>query len=419
MRVAHILRKYNPDEWGGTETALLRLLDGLRPRGITSIIYAPRTTRAAEKDPLARAGYSVKHFSACVPVWGIPDEHRRQMIAVGGNLMSFDLIKSLAFEPGLSLVHTHALGRLGGIAHSIARRRGLPCVVSIHGGVLDLPAALKQSMDQNAARGVEWGKIFGLLFKSRQLLAEADAIITVNPREAALLREKYPQQRVQIQPHGVPTAEYERESRAEALAAFPQLRNKRILLSVGRIDSVKNQGFLVEHAPALLMKHPETVLVFAGACTDEAYGTALRQRIRELGLEDRILLTGGLPPGDARLLGLFQSAAAVLLPSLSETFGLVLLEAWAAGTTVISSRTSGASALIQHRKNGWLFDLENPQSFHEALDEALLDDELRQSTAEAGKKMARMQFDTQVLADSVRNLYQELIEERHAIRRAA
>jgi starch synthase len=419
MRVVHILRKYNPEEWGGTETALLRLLDGLRPRGITSIIYAPRTGKTPEKDPLARAGYAVKQFSACVPVWGIPEEHRRQMVAVGGNLMSFDLIKSLALEPGLSLVHTHALGRLGGIAHSIARRRGLPCVVSIHGGVLDLPAALKLSMDQNAARGVEWGKIFGLLFKSRQLLADADAIITVNPREAALLREKYPNQRVQVQPHGVPTTDYERESRPAALAAFPQLKGKKVLLSVGRIDSVKNQSYLVERAPALFIKHPEAIFVLAGACTDEAYGKALRRRIQELGLEDRILLTGGLPPGDPRLLGLFQLSAAVLLPSLSETFGLVLLEAWAAGTTVISSRTSGASALLDHRRNGWLFDLENPRSFHEAVDEALLDAVLRQSTVEAGRKLACTQYDTQVLSEGVKNLYQELIEERHALRRAA
>jgi glycosyltransferase involved in cell wall biosynthesis len=419
MRVAHILRKYNPDEWGGTETALLRLLDGLRPRGVTSMVYAPRTGKTPEKDPLARAGYAVKHFNACVPVWGIPEEHRRQMIAVGGNLMSFDLIKTLALEPGLSLVHTHALGRLGGIAHSIARRRGLPCVVSIHGGVLDLPPALKQSMDQNAARGLEWGKIFGLLFKSRQLLAEADAVITVNPREAALLREKYPHQRIQIQPHGVPTADYERESRAEALAAYPQLRNKQVLLSVGRIDSVKNQGYLVERAPALFMKHPEAMIVLAGACTDEAYGAALNKRVQQLGLESRIILTGGLPPGDPRLLGLFQMASAVLLPSLSETFGLVLLEAWAAGTTVISSRTSGASALIEHRKNGWLFDLENPHGFHEAVDEALLDADLRHSTIQAGKHLARTQYDTHVLAGGIKNLYQELIEERHALRRAA
>lgn len=419
MRVLHILRKYDPDEWGGTETALLRLLDGLRPRGVTPIIYAPRNGKTPQKDPLARAGYQVKHFNACVPVWGISEEQRRQMIAVGGNLMSFDLIKSLALEPSPALIHTHAIGRIGGIAHSIARRRNLPCVVSIHGGVLDLPPALKQSMEQNTSRGVEWGKIFGLLFQSRKLLAEADAIITVNPREAALLQQKYPHQRIQVQAHGVPTAQYERDCREAAFTAYPQLRGRQVLVSIGRIDPVKNQGFLVEQAPALFAKHPDTMLLFAGACTDEVYGAALNRRIRELGLQDRILLTGGIPPSDPRLLGLFQLASAVLLPSISETFGLVLLEAWAAGTTVISSRTSGASALVEHRQNGWLFDLEKPEGFHDAVREVLQNPALRQSTVAAGNELARTQYDTEVLAGRVKDLYEALIEEKHALRRAA
>ena len=85
--------------------------------------------------------------------------------------MSFDLIKSLVFEPGVSLIHTHTLGRLGGIAFSIARHRNLPCVLSIHGGVLDLPPSVKESLNQSQSQGVEWGKVFGLLFQSRKLLA--------------------------------------------------------------------------------------------------------------------------------------------------------------------------------------------------------------------------------------------------------
>ena len=42
MRVVHVLRKYNPAEWGGTETALQRLFSGFRPNGIIPIVYCPR-----------------------------------------------------------------------------------------------------------------------------------------------------------------------------------------------------------------------------------------------------------------------------------------------------------------------------------------------------------------------------------------
>src|SRR5262245_1259817 len=100
MRVAHILRKYDPAEWGGTETAIERLFDELQP-AVTPIIYCPRlekdgTSRngAANsrpdnfRDPLAERGYRIQRFRACVPVWGISKRQRRQMVSVGGNLLS-------------------------------------------------------------------------------------------------------------------------------------------------------------------------------------------------------------------------------------------------------------------------------------------------------------------------------------------
>src|SRR5476651_394409 len=109
MRVAHILRKYDPAEWGGTETAIERLVTGFAGRAVESIVYAPRLPKAiAAVDPLAVAGCTVRRFRAFVPVWGISAERKRQMVAVGGNLMSFDLIRSLWREPGLDVIHSHA-----------------------------------------------------------------------------------------------------------------------------------------------------------------------------------------------------------------------------------------------------------------------------------------------------------------------
>jgi len=419
MRVVHILRKYNPAEWGGTETAVQRLFDGLRPRGVTPIIYCPRIKQNGVRDPLAEAGCTIKRFRACVPVLGISRAEKQQMISVGGNLLSFDLIRSLLKEPDISLIHTHALGRLGGIGLTMAHRKKIPLVVTIHGGVLDLPVQVKQDFDKAGSRGLEWGKVFGALLHSRRLLPEADAILTCNHREAALLQRKFPHQRIQVQPHGVPMHVFEEDCREQARAAFPQIRHKHVLLAIGRIDPVKNQGWLIERAPAILFKHPDALLVLAGACTDESYGKLLQRRIDELGLENQVLLTGGLPPGDPRLIGLMQDARAVILPSISETFGLVLLEAWAAGVPVLSSRTSGASALIRHGENGWLFDLADPQPFHEALDRMLLYPALAKQLAEAGRKLVAENYDIHVLANRVKTLYEQLLEEKHALRHSS
>src|SRR5260221_817423 len=91
MQVVHLLRKYNPAEWGGTETALLRLFDGLRQHGVTPVVFCPRAKNGFAADPLAESGCAVKRFRACVPIWGISPEQKKKLTAVGGNLMSFDL----------------------------------------------------------------------------------------------------------------------------------------------------------------------------------------------------------------------------------------------------------------------------------------------------------------------------------------
>jgi glycosyltransferase involved in cell wall biosynthesis len=212
---------------------------------------------------------------------------------------------------------------------------------------------------------------------------------------------------------------YQTDHRAKARAAFPQIRGRQVLLCVGRIDPVKNQRWLVENLPGLLQRHPDVLLAFAGASTDPAYGGSLRSRIFKLDLADRVLLTGGLPPGDPRLIGLFQEARAVLLPSVSETFGLAILEAWAAGTAVIASRTSGASTLVRHGHNGWLFDLCDARAFHEAADAALLRPELAARFAAEGMRLIRADYDCATLAGRMRDLYAQLIEERHALRHPA
>ena len=329
---------------------------------------------------------------------------------------SFGLLPALWRERDVALIHTHTLGRLGGIASAVARGRSLPLVVSIHGGLLDLPPALKTTLNAPAHGGFDWGKIFGLLLQSRRLIHHADAVFTCNPREAELLRNDYPGKRIEIQPHGVPLGPYQQNHRAAALEAFPQIRDRDVLLCVGRIDPVKNQAWLINQAPEILRNHPDALLVLVGACTNEAYGQSLERQARELGISHRVLITGGLPSGDPRLIGLFQAARALLLPSVSETFGVVLLEAWAAGTTVISSRTSGASALVRDGENGWLFDLSDPGAFHRAVGQTLLDSGLRARLAESGRQLVNREYDVTSVGRRVKQIYQELIEEKHALR---
>src|SRR5579872_2953066 len=130
MRVAHLLRKYNPAEWGGTETAIQRLCEGLGQQGVHSTVYCPEIEHTSDvEDPLRSAGCQIERFKAFVPILGISENEKRQLVSVGGNLMSFGLIASLWSQKEISIIHAHALGRIGAIGLRVARHRGLPLVV--------------------------------------------------------------------------------------------------------------------------------------------------------------------------------------------------------------------------------------------------------------------------------------------------
>ena len=312
----------------------------------------------------------------------------------------------------LSLIHTHTLGRLAGIALQVARAKNIPFVVTIHGGALNLPEDVLEEILKPLKGGLEWGKALGAIVGSRQVLARADAVLTCNAAETALLREKYRSQRIVTQPHGVETHLYEVNHIAEAEAAYPALCGKRVLLVLGRIDPIKNQRWLLDQMPEAFRIHSKAVLVFAGSFIDKPYAEALRQRIDTLGLQNRVFLTGGFPPDDPCLIGLLQKAEVLIVPSRSETFGLVILEAWAAGTPVLASRTSGACELVEEGKTGLLFGINDEAGFLKALGEILFNPSLQSALTHAGRRHVLTHYDQATVVQSIKSLYEKLIEER-------
>lgn len=413
MKVAHVLRKCDPDEWGGTESHLLHLVSGLRRHDVESVLFSPRLHRASNRpDPFEASGIPHRRFRAMLPVLGLDPGRRARAISVGGNLLSFDAPFLLWREPGVDLIHTHALNRLGGVARTVARLRRIPYVVSIHGGVATLPDDVVREMAETVRGGLDWGRPYGWLFGSRRVIREADAVITFHPEEARLLADRHAGLRVETIPHGIPITQYERDQREIALQAFPGLRGQRVLLCVGRVDPVKNQGFLVERMPDLLVGHPDLVLVLAGPVTSPEYEADLRGRIESLGLARHVLWTGEFPPHDPRLVGLYQIAHILALPSRSEVFGLTLLEAWASGTPVVASRTHGARALITPGVDGFLYEVDDARGFCEAAHWILSDSNLRARLSEAGRTRVRRDFDVAVQVARVHALYVDLLEER-------
>ena len=411
MQASHILRKYEPAQWGGTETAVQRLIQGLQQHGISSTVHAPHCVNPGDTDPLRDAGAKIQRYRAFVPVVGISAEQREALLSWGGNLFTFELFWQLRAS-GAEVMHSHALNRIAGISLMAARSRGVPHVITLHGGALDIPAEVNAKLTEPLKGGLEWGKALGAFVRSRHVLQNTDAIFTCNPREAALLQEKYPRQRIIVQPHSVPAAHYAVDNRAAALKAYPQIADRDLIVKVARLDPAKNLPWLVRQLPAIKRRHPRAMLALIGAGTTQSVVEELHREIARLGLSHDVLLTGGLDSGSAELIGLIQSARLFVLSSTAEPFGIVILEAWAAGTPVLSSRTSGAASLIEHGQTGLLYDLDQSADFHSGIDSLMINNKLHRHISAEAREHVRAEFDVPSIAGRVARVYEELVEDK-------
>ena len=205
MNITHVPRRFVSDKWGGTETYVLETAKGLQRRGHKSEIFTSAALSKEGDDEIQ--GVSVHRFSHFYPYLGLSSDARQQLDLRGGNLFSTSLLtRLLAMDPP-DLFHLHTGKRLGGIIRTVAKYHNRPYVVTLHGGICDVPEEQKRWTAPTEG-SLEWGRILGALAGSRSVLDDADAILCVNRSEKKLLQEKFSEKRVEWIPNSVSVAHY-------------------------------------------------------------------------------------------------------------------------------------------------------------------------------------------------------------------
>ena len=404
--IIHVPRRFVAEEWGGTETVILEISRqqqraGWKPEILTSLALARHREEAIGGVPVLRYPY-------CYPFFGLSAEDRAAMDKKGGNLLSLSLFKALVTEPNVRLYHAHALKRLGGEVRTAARLRRKPFVVSLHGGVFDVPAAELGSMLKPIENKTEWGKPFGALFGSRKVLEDADQVICVGQSELDKARRELSHGRIAYLPNGVDCARF---ARADGNAFRDRLRIPRdafLVLTLSRIDSQKNQLLLLEAFARLRQSLPTAHLVLIGPETQPSYAAKLREFIatNQLGAHARLL--PGLRNDDPQLLEAYHASDVFVLPSMHEPFGIVVLEAWSSARPVIASRVGGLQGLIREDENGWFIEPGSEGAAEDLatkLQKLARDPALRRRLGEAGLNEARTRYDWDRIGLQLEELY--------------
>ncbi len=244
------------------------------------------------------------------------------------------------------LVHVHGLWRQHSLsACSAARRRGKPYIVSSHG-----------MLEPWALHNKRWKKLIYGAFLERRNLGRAACLRALTRREALDCRNYGVRAPIAVVPNGVEFPPP--SSPAPLLAAYPELRGRRLVLFLGRVHYKKGLDVLCR-AWAATRRSPLDHLVIAGP---DFEGTRAR-----LAAGPAITFTGLLGP-ELRWSAL-AAAHVFVLPSYSEGFSMAVLEALAAGVPVIASEACNLPEIAE-RACGWVVQ-PNVRSVSAALAEAL------------------------------------------------
>lgn len=184
---------------------------------------------------------------------------------------------------------------------------------------------------------------------------------------------------------------------SSGLEAPSQSSGEFTVLYVGRIDERKGIRTLVKAIAALESSAALDVRLVIDGRASEADSAMLQEWTRAEGVTDRVTVQCS---ERSRLPDVYRGASVCVFPSeWEEPFGLVPLEAMAAGTPVVASGVGGSGEFLMHNDNAVLFEPGNADSLAEAITTVLSDDDLRADIVDAGRRTARF-FDADRLAET-------------------
>lgn len=373
--------------------------------GIFTDSYLPYTSGVVRsiqifKEELSRMGHEVFIFAPSYKNCGAESKVFRFASIPSPTNPDFTLAVpfSLRLKPTiqrikLDLIHVHSPFLLGRLGARYARKLGIPLVFTFHTlydqYVHYVPFA--RSFTRELAQRI-----------SREFCNQCDLVIVPTNIIEEYLRDigvKSPIKRV---PTGIKVDELRSGNPEWLKNEYGISSADKVLLFVGRLGQEKNIGFLLESFCLINKEVENTVLVLVGGGPEEE---ALKKKTKELGLSERVIFTGTLPYRD--VINCYAGADMFLFSSVTETQGIVINEAKAAGLPVVAVKAYGVSEMVEDGVDGYLTVLETEQ-FAERACRILKNDTMREEMSKKARKNAE-KFSSAKCAAKLADHYLKLI----------
>ena len=248
------------------------------------------------------------------------------------------------------IVHSHFIWSSGYVGMRIKEKYHVPFVVTGHGfDVYSLPFKSKR-----------WAKMI------KEILNNADKVLTVSNKNKEILQKIGLIENICVIPNGYNSNIFFQIEKDIARQKLGINKESKVLLTIGGLVKVKGQRYLIEAVKELFATQPQILCYVIGGGPLEV---KLRKLIKEVNLEKKIILLGHLPHEEINMW--MNSCDVFVLPSLSESFGIVQLEAFACGKPVVATKNEGSRQVITSDNLGFLCNIEDPESLAETISKAL------------------------------------------------
>ncbi len=375
---------------GGMNVYVRELVSALAQAGVHSDVYTRRWAEGLPDTVDVEPGFRVVHVPAG-PV-DLPKEALPEVV----DEFADGVRARMAEAPPVGAIHANYW--LSGVAgHRLKHELGLPLVSTFH----TLARVKAVTGDAEPQRRVD---------AEAGVIGCSDVILASCAAEATDLRTHYgaDHRRIELVPPGVDHAFFSPGDRAGARAALSHLGPLPgpVLLFVGRIQPLKGLDIAAQALDAL--GDPDAVLVVVGGASGRE-GAREVERIAKLaaalGLSDRVRFAE--PQPHHLLSSYYRAADVVLVPSRSESFGLVALEAAACGAPVVAAAVGGLRTLVREGETGFLVEGRDPAAFAARVAE-ILDDPIvaRRLGDEAARVAGGYTWST--AAGRLRRIYDDL-----------
>ncbi len=300
-----------------------------------------------------------------------------------------------AFGP--DIVHSHGPFLLGAAAARLARTRHVPLVFTHH--------TLYEHYTHYVPGDSSLVKKIALNRGTRYANA-SDAVFAPSRSILDLLRSRGVTVPIYEVPTGVPVATFAAGDGADLRARYGIPAEAIVVGTVGRLAEEKNLGFLSRALARFLAATPEAHALIVG---DGPWYEPMAQVFAAAGLGRRVVFTGALSP--PALIDAYHAMNVFAFASLTETQGLVLAEAMAAGVAVVAVDAPGAREIVRDGVNGRLLPRADEAAFHAALDWVIRRDGDGARTLSAVARESARAFSLDVVTERALAAYDEIIGE--------